>query len=420
MGTSLHIHVLAFTHKNVFLNDLGKLVLSKEEVTQRLDNIRSDFRLGVYEIFYVSTCNRVEFVFATEQPYTKANAGKLLAAFFSGFSELQIKSLLEFANLYQGDEAVEHLLMVASSLDSMVVGEREISRQLRQAYEESAEAGLTGDHLRILMKQTIKTAKEVFTHTRIAEKPVSVASLAVRKLLDLGVSKNERVVLVGAGETNTLIAKYLVKAGFTKFTVFNRTYQKAKALADELNGDALPFDSLQRNCSLDFGVLISCTGSTEAVVTASAWEALTFGQPEKYRFIVDLAIPNDIDELVSNHALVHCFSISDLKAEVEANLKFREKEVIEAHKVVKRGLAAYQEMNRIRQVERALQDFPDRVKAIKQKTVQDVFSKEMALLDDNTRSLIDKMLSYMEKKCISVPIVIAKDILLKEEVEVVE
>lgn len=417
MGTSLHIQVLAFTHKNVFLNDLGKLVLNKEEVNERLQKLRSEQDLGIKEIFYVSTCNRVEFVFGTEKLFEKADISQMLSAFFSGFSEKQIKSLLEFANFYQGDEAVEHLLMVASSLDSMVVGEREISRQLRQAYEESAEAGHTGDHLRILMKQTVKTSKEVFTHTRIAEKPVSVASLAVRKLLDLGVNKEERVILVGAGETNTLIAKYLVKAGFTSFTVFNRTYEKALSLADELQGDALPFESLQKNCSLDFGVLISCTGSTEPVVTATAWDALTKDQPDKQRFIVDLAIPNDIDESVSALNNVRCFSISDLKSEVEANLKFREKEMQEALKVVKRGLSEYQEMNRIRQVERALQDFPDRVKAIKQKTVQDVFSKELASLDDDTRSLIDKMLSYMEKKCISVPIVIAKDILLKEEVE---
>lgn len=416
MGTSLHIQVLAFTHKNVFLNDLGKLVLNKDEVNERLLKLRSDADLGIKEIFYVSTCNRVEFVFATNRLFDKQTVSLMLANFFSGFTEMQVKSLLEFANFYQGDEAVEHLLMVASSLDSMVVGEREISRQLRQAYEESAEAGHTGDHLRILMKQTVKTAKEVFTHTRIAEKPVSVSSLAVRKLLDLGVDKDERVILVGAGETNTSIAKYLIKAGFSKFTVFNRTYEKALSLADELNGNALPFERLQQSCSLDFGVLISCTSSTDPVVTTSAWDVLTFGQPDKQRFIVDLAIPNDIDESVCSRPLVQCFSISDLKAEVEANLKFREKEMQEALKVVQRGLIEYQEMNRIRQVERALQDFPDRVKAIKQKTVQDVFSKELANLDEETRSLIDKMLTYMEKKCISVPIVIAKDILLKEEV----
>ncbi|MFN3528422.1 MAG: glutamyl-tRNA reductase [Bacteroidia bacterium] len=405
--------VLAFTHKHFYLGDLGKLVVEKVDLKQRLETVKADEALGISEIFYLATCNRVEFVMNTPGGFSTTQAQEMLERFYRHFSPTQTSNLLQFARIYRGREAVKHIFEVSCSMDSMVIGEREISRQLRQAYEDSREFGTTGDALRLLMKQAVKTSKEVYTETRIAAKPISVASLAVRKLVDYNLAADAGMVLVGAGETNTLVAKYLKKAGYTNFTIYNRTLEKAQSLANYLGGQALPLNALSQH-DRKVSVLISCTSSTAPLITTEVWNSLNI-DPHFPAIVIDLAVPNDVHEDVRSLADIEYISIDTLKHEVEKNLAFREAELEKAALLIERSIEEFAELNRIRSVELALSDFPEQVKKIKQKAIEEVFAKELAVLDANSRELIDKMLGYMEKKCISVPIVVAKEKLLEKQ-----
>lgn len=405
-----NLFVLAFTHKHFYLGDLGKLVVEKHILEEKLRCVKANPLLSVHEIFYLATCNRVEFVFKTDNLFGTSHAQELLATFYHEFSPTHVSNLLQFAKIYRGEEAVKHVLEVSCSMDSMVVGEREITRQLRQAYEDSRDLGFTGDSLRLLLKQAIKTSKVVYTETRIAAKPISVASLAVRKLIDYQLDVDAGIVLVGAGETNTLVSKYLKKAGFRNFTIFNRTLEKAQKLANYLGGVALPLSAIH-NHERKVSVVISCTSSNEPVITQEVWESFHI-DANFPAIVIDLALPNDVSEVVRTRSSIEYISIETLKYEVERNLSFREDEMKKADVIIDKSIAEFIELNRVRDLELALKGFSDQVKGIKNKALTEVFAKEMGGLDDETKILIDKMMSYMEKKCISVPIVLAKQIIL--------
>jgi glutamyl-tRNA reductase len=407
--------VLAFTHKHFYLGDLGKLVVEKQELAEKLQNTRVNRALGIEELFYLATCNRVEFVLNTPSGFTTTQAQELLETFYPNFSPTQISNLLQFAKIYRGKEAVRHIFQVSCSMDSMVIGEREISRQLRQAYEDARELGATGDFLRLLMKQAVRTSKEVYTETRIAAKPISVASLAVRKLIDYNLAPDAGIVLIGAGETNTLVAKYLKKAGYNNFTIYNRTLEKAQLLANYLGGVALPLTALNRH-DRQVSVVISCTSSNEPLVTNEIWNQFHI-ESSFPAVVIDLAVPNDVAVSVRERADIEYISIETLKHEVEKNLEFRETELDKAVELIEKRIEDFAEMNRIRSVELALSNFPTQVKEIKKKAFDEVFAKDLSTVDTQTRVLIEKMMGYMEKKCISVPIVLAKQILLDNTVQ---
>ncbi len=405
--------ILAFTHKNFYLTELGKLVVEKHQLAEKLHSLIQKPELGIQEVFYLSTCNRVEFVMSTENPFGSGQTQLLLETFYDHFSPTQLSNLAQYAKLYRGQDALEHLFQVSCSMDSMVIGEREITRQLRQAYEDGQSLGATGDFLRLVMKQTIKTAKEVYTETRIAEKPISVASVAVRKLVDYSFNQDAPILIIGAGETNTLVGKYLKKAGYRNFSIYNRTLEKAQLLANYIGGNAYPLDQLKDH-KAGVRVIFSCTASTEPVLTADIWNSL-MGDGSFPTVIIDLAVPNDVAPEVRKASDVEYISIDSLKHEVEKNLQFREKELAKADIIIKRSVEDYKELNRIRAVEKALSHFPGQVKEIKHKAIHEVFSKEMQSLNPETQALVERMMTYMEKKCISVPIVIAKQFLLQDE-----
>lgn len=405
--------VLAFTHKNFYLTELGKLVVEKQQLKERLHVLIGQPELGIEEVFYLSTCNRVEFIMTTGQTFGSAQTQLLLETFYEHFSPTQLSNLAQFAKLYKGQEALEHIFRVSCSMDSMIIGEREITRQLRQAYADGLELGTTADFLRLVMKQTIKTAKEVYTETRIAEKPISVASVAVRKLVDFNFNEDAPILIIGAGETNTLVGKYLKKAGYRNFSIYNRTLEKAQQLANYIGGQAYALDQLSGHAH-PVRVIFSCTSATSPVLTAAIWDTLK-GDGAFPTVVIDLAVPNDVAVEVQNARDVEYISIDHLKHEVEKNLQFREQELEKANLIIAKAVAEFHGINRIRSVEVALSSFPTQVKEIKNKAMQEVFSKELQGLDAGTLALVDRMMSYMEKKCISVPIVIAKNILLSDE-----
>jgi glutamyl-tRNA reductase len=154
------------------------------------------------------------------------------------WTDTEINWSIENSQVFEGEHALRHLFSVASSIDSLVVGEREIITQVRNAYEKCNELGLTGDLIRLAIKRTIEVGKEVYTHTNIARNPVSVVSLAYRKLRALNVKLDARFLIIGSGVTNTNMAQYLKKHKFANFTIFNRTIANAEKLATELNGKA--------------------------------------------------------------------------------------------------------------------------------------------------------------------------------------
>ena len=404
-----YLKIIAFTHKQIDLKALGKLVICEHSLDDRLRKIQS--QLNIKEIFYIGTCNRVEFVFTSAEEVDKNFISKFLHVLDMGLPEEYMEQFIENVSVYEKTQAFNHLLRISCSLESLVVGEKEILAQVRKAYESCRVAGFTGDYMRMIMNRVVKTAKEVYTNTNISKNPVSVVSLAYRKLRELNVCANSRLLIIGAGETNKNIAQYLKKHKYANFSVFNRTIEKAEVLAKELNGKAFPLTALA-DYKNGFDVIITCTGATEPIINEEIYQTLLNGDTGK-KVIVDLAIPNDVDLQVVKKFPIHYIEVESLKEIARKNIQERYDELINAESIIDENIKEFDSVLRQRRVEIAMSDVPKKIKEIKHTALNGVFADEINGLDDNSRAVLEKVMDYMEKKCITIPMVMAKEILVK-------
>jgi glutamyl-tRNA reductase len=403
-----YLKVIAFTHKQIELKELGRLVICQENLTDKLIDVKSQF--GISEIFYLATCNRVEFVMITPRVVDKTFARAFMGALNMGLCSISTSAFLEAASIYEGQDALEHLLRMSCSLESLIVGEKEILAQVRKAYESGKEAGLTGDCLRMFMNCVVKTAKEVYTHTNISKNPISVVSLAYRKLKDLKLCSNARVLIVGAGETNRNISKYLQKHKFSNFSVFNRTLSSAAALAADLGGEAFDLAAL-KNYNKGFDVILTCTSATEPIITAEIYTSLLNGETDR-KTIVDLAIPNDTDPEILEKFPVNYIEVHSLNEIAKRNLQERYEELVHAEQIISENITGFLTELKQRRIELAMRQVPEQIKQIRHTALTSVFADEVQGMDQQSREVLEKVINYMEKKYISVPMIMAKDILI--------
>jgi glutamyl-tRNA reductase len=405
-----YLKVIAFTHQQIELKELGKLVICQESLTEKLRHLKDQF--DIPEIFYLATCNRVEFVMATSKAVDKAFAREFITALGIGLCEHNLSIFLEGGVFYEDHDALNHLLRTSCSLESLVVGEKEILAQMRKAYESCREAGLTGDYLRMIMSCVVKTAKEVYTHTQISRNPISVVSLAYRKIKDLKLCSNARVLIVGAGETNKNISKYLQKHKFSNFAVFNRTLSKAQILAGELNGEAFELHEL-KNYKKGFDVIITCTSAVDPLITPEIYTSLLNGETNR-KTIVDLAIPNDTAAEVVQNFPVNFIEVHTLNEIANNNRLERYQELIHAERIIEQNIADFLPVLKQRRVELAMREVPEKIKEIRKTAINQIFAEEVQSMDQQSREILEKVINYMEKKYISVPMVMAKEILVKQ------
>jgi glutamyl-tRNA reductase len=402
-------HIIAFTHRQLEVNQIGLLHINTDDQQIRLQDLRT--QMGLDELLFLSTCNRVEFMFTTQELVNDGFIKNFIRSLYPSMDN-SIRHIFTSNNeIYSGEEAVNHLFSVASSIDSMVVGEREIITQVRGAYDQSNELGLTGDFLRILIKHTIETAKRVYTETSIATKPVSVVSLAYHKLKLNKLPLDARILIIGAGVTNTNLSRFLKKHGFTNFTVFNRTLSKAEWLAKEIKGNALPLSELQ-TYSNGFDVLLTCTATDHHLIGLPLYEFLLQKENTK-KIVIDLAIPQDLHpDIIEKHP-VNYISVDVLQKESNQNLKERSKEIQHVEQILADALTSFNYLVKERSVELAMREVPKQVKEIKSIAMNEVFKLEIESMDDYSKDILEKVLGYMEKKYISGPMKLAKDILIK-------
>jgi glutamyl-tRNA reductase len=406
-----YLKVIAFTHKQIELKELGRLVICQENLTEKLQQVKAQFQIS--ELFYLGTCNRVEFVLVTDQVVDKEFTKKFMGAMEMGLCHHSIGSFLESVSIYEDQEALNHLLRISCSLESLIVGEKEILPQLRKAYENCREAGLTGDFLRLVMNCVVKAAKEVYTDTKISKNPISVVSLAYRKLRDLKLTTNARILIIGAGETNFNISKYLQKHKFTNFAVFNRTLSKAQQLAADLGGEALKLSAL-KDYTKGFDAIITCTSSTEPIITPELYTSLLNGETGK-KTIVDLAVPNDTHPDVLRDFPVNFIEVHSLNEVAKKNMQERYEELVHAEAIIQTNITEFNTMLKQRRIEVAMRQVPEKIKEIRNNAINTVFAEEVSGMDQQSREILDKVINYMEKKYISVPMIMAKDILINSQ-----
>lgn len=393
---------------------LGKLHLTPDEQTTILGALKLNFEFE--ELLFLTTCNRVELFIVNRNELDNPAVKEICLFINSRLGNAELEELSKNAETFAGNLAVEHVLKVASSLESLVIGEREIITQVRKAYDYCNMLGLTRDFMRLLVKQTIETAKDVYTNTDIAKNPVSVVSLAYRQLRQLGIKNDARILFVGSGETNTAMANYLQKHKFANFAVFNRTITNAKKLAGTLKGKAYELSALV-DYTNGFDVLIVCTASNQFIVTPEVYNKLN-GNETSRKIIIDLSLPANVDEnILDEHKKAVLININSLKEQAEANLELRKKEITKCEQIIRTRVEQFTWLHKERRIELAFGEIPKQVKAIKELAINEVFAKEVNLLDEQSKEVLDKVLAYVEKKYNAVAIKTAKNVLLNNQKE---
>jgi glutamyl-tRNA reductase len=371
--------------------------------------LKSNF--NIQELFFLTTCNRVELTFAYNGTVDNTWVENMMTALDPQLDAAQLRHYAQKAEIQTGIHAVEHALAVASSIDSMIIGEREIITQVRTAFEFCRDLGLTGDTLRILMKQVIQTAKKVYTETNIATKPVSVVSLAYHQLKKQQLPLDARILVIGAGVTNTTMCRFLKKHGFHEFHVFNRSLEKAEQLAVEIKGVPYALSEL-KYFDQGFDVIITCTAADYHLIAPELYDSLLKGETGQ-KMVIDLAIPQDLDpELIEKHKIDY-ISVAHLQVISNENLKERTKEIKHVEEILSQGNTEFFSLLKERSVERAMREVPEQIKSIKSFAINEVFRKDIENMDPESREVLEKVIGYMEKKYISGPMLLAKKIILE-------
>ncbi|QLC73860.1 glutamyl-tRNA reductase [Pseudomonas sp. LPB0260] len=321
---------LGINHKTASVDVRERVAFTPEQLVEALQQLC--LRTASREAAILSTCNRSELYL--EQDSLAADA---VLAWLAEFHQLSLDDLRACAYVHQDDAAVRHMMRVASGLDSMVLGEPQILGQMKSAYAVAREAGTLGPLLGRLFQATFSTAKQVRTDTAIGENPVSVAfaavSLAKQIFSDL---HDSQALLIGAGETITLVARHLYEQGVKRIVVANRTLERASSLAEQFGAHAVLLSDIPQEL-VHSDIVISSTASQLPILGKGAVESALKRRKHKPIFMVDIAVPRDIEPQVGKLDDVYLYTVDDLHEVIAENLKSRQGAAQAAEELVSAG-----------------------------------------------------------------------------------
>lgn len=329
------LFALGINHTTASLDIREAVAFSPEQLQQALTQAREHPQLK--EIAILSTCNRTE-IYAD-----LAGDGSELLQWLAEFHRQSETALANCHYLYQGMDAARHMMQVASGLNSLVLGEPQILGQMKSAYASAVEAKSIGSQLHNTFHKVFSVAKRVRSETAIGENPVSVAyaavSLAQQIFSDL---KQDTALLIGAGETIELVARHLVEAGIKKIIVANRTLVNAVELASQFNGDAILLADIPEHLARA-DIVIASTASQLPILGKGAVEAALKKRRHKPIFMVDIAVPRDIEPQVADLPDVFLYTVDDLKIVIDENMRSREQAAQIAREIIEESVIHYEQ-----------------------------------------------------------------------------
>jgi len=330
------IVLTGLNHKTASVTVREKIFAGCREKKDLLSGLKSIN--GVEEVLFLSTCNRVEIIASVAED---GGALKALSGFLAQSGGLTQTEATACFYEYCGEEAVRHLFRVASSLDSMVMGESQILGQVKDAYREALEKYATGVVLNRLMHCSFRTAKRVRSETGIAVNPVSVSHAAVELAKKIfGTLSGKKILLIGAGEMAELTGTQLIERGAQSIIVANRSLGQAEILAEKFHGETAVLDVLEKKL-IEADIVISSTGAPDFIVTAGMLKNIHHQRRNRLLFLIDIAVPRDIDPEASSLENVYLYNIDNLQDIVDENMHARKKEAIKAEKIVDEEVAKF-------------------------------------------------------------------------------
>lgn len=404
----MHILVVSVNYRTAPVEFREKLTFQAAELERAMTTLQN--QKSVLENVIVSTCNRTEIYAVVDQLHTgRYYIKKFLADWF----QLEIEEVAPYLTIFEQDGAIDHLFRVTCGLDSMVVGETQILGQIKDSFLEAQQVKATGTIFNELFKQVITLAKRAHSETTIGESAMSVSYAAVelgKKIF--GELTDCHVLILGAGKMGELALQNLYGSGARKVTVMNRTLSKAEIMAEKYMGHAKPLSELQ--CALlEADILISSTGASDYVITKEMMtkvEKMRSGRP---LFMVDIAVPRDIDPAIDELEGSFLYDIDDLQGVVEANRAERLKEAEKIQFMIEEEIVLFKKWLSTLGVVPLISALRDKALAIQSETMESL-ERKIPNLSDRERKVISKHTKSIINQLLKDPILVAKEIAAEE------
>jgi len=350
----------------------------------------------VREGLIVSTCNRVDVLAATTTEHAKEGS-KRIGEFLTHARTLPDDFFQDHLYKHADEHAVRHMFRVASSLDSLVVGEPQVLGQVRRAYSIALEVGTAGRILNRLIHHTLRVAKRVRNETGIAANAVSISYMAVelgKKIF--GSLKGQSVLVIGAGEMAELCTRHLINAGVSRVLVANRTGEAASRLAVEFGGEAVPFERLPESLSAA-DIVVCSTGAGEYVVTAEMAKLALTRRRNRPAFFIDISVPRNLDPAIGELPNAFVFDVDDLESVVSSNIREREREAERAELIVDSEVMQFQQSLRVLDIGPSIGALRERLQDIAKSELARQRNRLGKLTPEQERAIESLMMSTVNK-----------------------
>ncbi len=398
----MELLVIGLNHNTAPIEIRECLAFPEDKLGEALSKVHA--LPSVKEDMIVSTCNRVEIYAATRETEKAVHD---LKEFLCQYHGISLKEFEKSLYTHIGEEAVRHIFRVASSLDSMVLGEPQILGQIKDAYDISQQANTSGLILHRLLHRAFHVAKRVRTETKIAISAVSVSSVAVELAEKIfGTLEKKTVLLIGAGEMCELAARHLVAGGVERMLVTNRTYERAVSLAQEFSGEAIPFEDIPQGLK-KADIVMSATNSPQYLIGHDQITKVMKDRRQKPIFFIDIADPRDIEPKVGDVENVYLYNIDDLQKVANENVKDREKEAQKAETLVHDEVVKFVTWYRSLDVTPTIVALRKKFEEIRKKELEKTLSLHPNLSDKEKKSL-EALTSAIINKILHTPITLLK------------
>lgn len=407
----MHIVMIGLNYKTAPVEIREQLTFNETELGDAVKKLQT--KKSILESVILSTCNRTEIYAVVDQLHT---GRYYIKEFLSEWFGMEQANFAPFLNYYEEENAIEHLFSVSCGLDSMVLGETQILGQVRTAFLLAQQNETTGTIFNHLFKQALTVAKRAHSETEIGANAVSVSYAAVELAKKIfGSLDNKHVVILGAGKMGELAAQNLQGSGVKKVTVLNRTYEKALDLASRFNGQAKTMADLQSSL-VDADILISSTGANEIVIGKDIMSQVEKMRKGKPLFMVDIAVPRDLDPQIAELENIFLYDIDDLEGIVEANLQERKKAAEKILLMVEKEIVEFKQWLSMLGVIPVISALREKALAIQAETMESI-ERKIPHLSEHDRKVLNKHTKSIINQLLKDPILQAKEMAARQDAD---
>lgn len=377
----MRLALTGINHRTAPVEVREKLAFREEDIPSTLRMLQSR---GIHEALILSTCNRVEIAAALPPD---AAIDMLLDGLLGSRDDVSTEALRPHLYVYEDAAAIRHLFRVAASLDSMIVGEPQILGQLKQAYMQARDHGSIGTVLDAVLTRAFHVAKRIRTETEIGESAVSVSYAGVELAREIfGSLAKKRVLILGAGKMSEGAARHLLRAGASEILITNRTPERARELADALRGEVVPYERFPQHLA-EVDIVIASSAAPGYLIGPEMMRRALEARKNKPMFLIDIAVPRNIDPAVNNLEHAFLYDIDDLQRLTDRNLQARKEVAQAAEKIVAEEVRRLEARLREREVTPTIVSLQEQLEEIRRECVERYRGRLGSLSEDQERAL---------------------------------